>query len=184
MAITFSGDFDELSYPYIHDKSSLCDFEVFTDELCTMVGMALSQIDDPEIKASLLDLQPKIFHLNGSIRGKQAIFEEDITKLKEEYWYFRNKVDDNAKRFVLPRGGFSVYQLHYCRSLSKKVIRILVRVDEEGIEFPDVIPRFSNVLVNYFFALTRYLNQLDGVEEPEFISKSYRKSSKKGTNHV
>ncbi|UJF18737.1 cobalamin adenosyltransferase [Vibrio sp. SS-MA-C1-2] len=175
MTIKYSGVIDELSYPFIFEDSSLCDFEILTDELCTVTGLALTQIEDNEIRSSLDALQPKIFHLNGSIRGKVGITEQDITALIAEYHYFKDKVEDSGKRFVLPRGRGAVVQLHYCRSLSKKVVRALVKVDAEGKNVPETLPRFANVLVNYYFALTRLLNQYEGIEEPEYVSINYPK---------
>ncbi|MEC6816634.1 cobalamin adenosyltransferase [Photobacterium toruni] len=179
MVLKFSGDIDELAYPFIFEDSSLCDFEILTDELCTYVGLAISQLPDDQVRQSLSWLQPRIFHLNGSIRGKCGIFEADIIKLKADYHYFRNQVTDSNKRFVLPRGVGAVVQLHQCRSLSKKVVRQLVNVDTEGKKIPATLPRFSNLLVNYFFALTRVLNQQAEIEEPEYISINYPKPEAK-----
>lgn len=180
MVLKFSGDIDELAYPFIFEDSPLCDFEILTDELCTYIGLAISQLDrDDEVLQSLLWLQPRIFHLNGSIRGKCGIFEADITKLKVDYHSFRDQVTDSNKRFVLPRGVGVVVQLHQCRSLAKKVVRQLVKVDAVGKTVPPTLPRFSNLLVNYLFALTRVLNQRAGIEEPEYVSINYPKPENK-----
>ncbi|PSW60074.1 cobalamin adenosyltransferase [Photobacterium kishitanii] len=179
MVLKFSGDIDELAYPFIFEDSPLCDFEILTDELCTYIGLAISQLDDGEVQQSLIWLQPRIFHLNGSIRGKCGIFEADISQLKADYHYFRSQVSDSNKRFVLPRGVGPVVQLHQCRSLAKKVVRQLVKVDAAGKKVPPALPRFSNLLVNYLFALTRVLNQQTGIEEPEYISINYPKPEAK-----
>lgn len=175
MVLKFSGDIDELAYPFIFEDSPLCDFEILTDELCTYIGLVISQLDHGEMQQSLIWLQPRIFHLNGSVRGKCGIFESDISKLKADYHYFRDQVTDSNKRFVLPRGVGAVVQLHQCRSLAKKVVRQLVRVDASAKKVPPILPRFSNLLVNYLFALTRVLNQQAGIEEPEYISINYPK---------
>ncbi|CAM2947796.1 cobalamin adenosyltransferase [Vibrio rarus] len=169
----FSGNIDELAYPFIFEDSPLCDFEILTDELCTLTGLAISNIDHSEIRQSLEALQPKIFHLNGSIRGKNGIFETDIQQLAKQYHQFRDLVEDDQKRFVLPRGTGPVILLHQCRSLSKKVVRQLVLVEKSGKTVPPTLPRFSNLLVNYYFALTRVLNQEMNIAEPEYISINY-----------
>ncbi|PKH09298.1 cobalamin adenosyltransferase [Moritella sp. Urea-trap-13] len=175
MTLKASGNIDELCYPFIFEDSPLCDFEILTDELCTYTGLALSQVTNTEVRASLERLQPKIFNLNGSIRGKCGIFEDDIQDLLTDLNYFKAQVTDNAKRFVLPRGTGPVIQLHQCRSLSKKVVRQLVLVDKAGKKIPETLPRFTNALTNYYFALTRVLNQDAGVEEPEYVSINYPK---------
>ncbi|KXO14329.1 hypothetical protein AKG98_407 [Moritella sp. JT01] len=175
MTLKASGNVGELCYPFIFEDSPLCDFEILTDELCTYTGLALSQVTNTEVRESLERLQPKIFNLNGSIRGKCGIFEEDIQALLTDLYHFKAQVTDDAKRFVLPRGTGPVIQLHQCRSLSKKVVRQLVLVDKTGKKIPDTLPRFANALANYYFALTRVLNQEAGIEEPEYVSVNYPK---------
>ncbi len=113
MTLKYSGDIDELAYPFIFEDSPLCDFEILTDELCTYTGLALSQLEEGEIRQSLEWLQPRIFHLNGSIRGKCGIFDADIEKFKADYHYFSDQVSDSNKRFVVPRGVGPVIQLHH-----------------------------------------------------------------------
>lgn len=174
MALKASGNVGELSYPFIFEDSPLCDFEILTDELCTYTGLAISQISNQEVRESLERLQPKIFHLNGSIRGKCGIFEDDVQQLLSEMLHFKSQVHDDAKRFVLPRGTGPVIQLHQCRSLSKKIVRALVLVDKLTTKkIPETLPRFANVLANYYFVLTRVLNQEAGIEEPEYVSINY-----------
>ncbi|OCH17388.1 MULTISPECIES: cobalamin adenosyltransferase [unclassified Aliivibrio] len=174
MALKASGVVGELSYPFIFEDSPLCDFEILTDELCAYTGLALSQITHVQVRGSLERLQPKIFHLNGSIRGKCGIFEEDVQELLAEMIAFKKQVEDKGKRFVLPRGTGPVIQLHQCRSLSKKVVRTLVQIDKLTTKkIPETLPRFANVLANYYFVLTRVLNQEAGIEEPEYVSINY-----------
>lgn len=52
--------------------------------------------------------------------------------------------------------------------------------DEEGLEIPDVLHRFANVLCNYLFILTVVINRARGLKEIPFVSESYRvRSSRK-----
>ena len=47
------------------------------------------------------------------------------------------------------------------------LLRGLVRLDEAGIALPPELPRFANLLANFFFVLTVYLKaELDVVEVP------------------
>jgi cob(I)alamin adenosyltransferase len=166
---------DEVCYPFVQEASCLCDYEVITDELCTLVGMALSALDPEmdDIAADLERLQPLAFHANGSIRGHLAVEEEDLTWLRGRLNHYSTEVAGRNSGFVLPRGVTPVPQLHQARSASKKAIRALVRVDEEGIAVPDVLPRLLNILCNFCFVLTQVINQRRGIDEPVFISKSY-----------
>ena len=176
----YSGDIDELCYPFIYENSSVCDFEILTDELCTLVGLAGCACDDksPDIAEDLFALQPKMFDLNGSIRGKCAISEEDISHLKSRYHHFLSLLEGEKKTFVLPRGKGACLPLHQSRSVAKKAIRMLVKAEQEGKVVPDTLHRYANLLTNFFFALTLVINQRGGIIEPEYISNNYALKSK------
>lgn len=174
---SFGSDLDEMCYPFIYEHSSLCDFELLTDELCTQVGLAGSACSerDSDIAQQLFGLQAKMFDLNGSIRGRCAIAEDDIVAAKSFLAAVRAKLLASQQGFVLPRGTGVVVMLHYCRSLTKKIIRALVRIDQEEIAVPSALPRYTNVLTNLFFALAQQINERDQVPQPAYISNNYGK---------
>jgi cob(I)alamin adenosyltransferase len=119
-------------------------------------------------------IQPCCYHLNGSIRGKLAIFEEDHQQLLEYYRVMKAAVKDRISGFVLPGGSDPVGQLNQCSSLAKKAIRLMVQLhNDEGIEVPEILPKFANLLCNYFFVATLVINKVTGFEETPFVSKSY-----------
>ena len=175
---------DELCYPFIYETSVLCDFEVATDELCALIGSAYSLMpaDMDDIATDLDRLQPLAFHVNGSIRGRLAVEESDIEWLQERLTHYVGEVHDRLESFVLPRGDIPVPQLHQARSVAKKAVRLMVRVEQEGREIPMVLPRLCNMMCNFFFILTLVINKRRGLVEPIFISKSYsgRKSGSEG----
>ena len=177
-----SRNLDEVCYPFIHETSVLCDFEVITDELCGHIGAAWSHTptDMPDIAADLDQLQPLAFHVNGSIRGRLAVDEQDIAWLQSRLNHYRLEVADRLKGFVLPRGTLPVPHLHLARSAAKKAIRAMVRVEQEGKTVPDVLPRLCNLMCNFLFTLTLVINQRRGIDEVAFISKSYGPLSKDG----
>lgn len=170
-----SRNLDEVCYPFIHETSVLCDFEVITDELCGHIGAAWSHLPAsmPDIATDLDRLQPLAFHVNGSIRGRLAVTEDDITWLLSRLTHYRMEVADRLKGFVLPRGTPPVPQLHLARSAAKKAIRAMVRVEQEGKIVPDVLPRLCNLMCNFLFTLTLVINQRRGLDEVPFISESY-----------
>ncbi len=179
MVLKLSKNLDEVCYPFIQDTSYLCDFEVVTDELCALIGGALAYLPDdmPDLRADLERLQPLAFHVNGSVRGRLAIEETDIEWLGARLTHYREEVAERLKGFVLPRGLPPVPQLHQARSAAKKAIRALVRVDQEGIEVPLILPRMCNLMCNFFFVLTLVVNQRRGFAERYFASKSYGRST-------
>lgn len=184
MRLKLSSNIDEVCYPFMYEKSLKCDFEILTDELCRRIGGILAAMPEefPELIAELETLQPMIYHLNGSIRGKCALSEEDLVWLRDCYVRHRDLCADSISGFVLPRGASPVPQLNVASSAAKRAIRLMVRIhDEEEVEIPDVLHRFANVLCNYLFMLTVVVNRARGLKEIPFISESYRvRKSRKG----
>lgn len=156
MALSRSRDMRELCYPFIFESKPTCDYEILTDELCCQIGVVLSQLPVAftDIQSDLQSLQPLIYHLNGSVRGKNGLFEADIDWLKQRYDVYLAESGERIKGFVLPQGPVPVPALHLCRCHAKKVVRMLVRLDEAGIRFEPTLPRFANLLANFFFVLT------------------------------
>jgi len=175
MRLSNSRDPDELCYPFIHETSWLCDYELLTDELCAQIGAVLAVWPDEwdDLREDLERLQPLVFHANGSIRGRMALQESDLCWLKSRLQHYRHQLVSSPQGFVLPRGSAPVPQLHAVRSNCKKAIRALVRVSEEGREVADILPRFLNILCNFSFTLTLVVNQRRGEAETEFVSLSY-----------
>ena len=175
MALSKSRDLRELCYPFIFERKPTCDYEILTDELCCQVGAVLAQLPElfSDVQADLQALQPLIYHLNGSVRGKNGIFEENIDWLKSRYDHYGMACGDRVQGFVLPQGPLPVPTLHLCRCNAKKVVRMLVRLDEAGIAVPPELPRFANLLANFFFVLTVYIKARLAVVEVPYKSINY-----------
>ncbi|WP_299527138.1 hypothetical protein [uncultured Lutibacter sp.] len=177
---------DELCYPFIYEDSLLCDYEIVTDDLTRMVGWAINDLsilkldypnnnDLKSLEDELNWLLPLCYHLNGSIRGTLAITEEDHLQLLENYRNIKSITQKSISGFVLPGGVSPVGILNKCSSMSKQVIRLMVKLhNEEHKEIPNILPKFTNLLCNYFFAATILINQITGYKEIPFKSKSYQ----------
>ncbi|MBP6361694.1 MAG: ATP--cob(I)alamin adenosyltransferase, partial [Aeromonas sp.] len=98
----------ELCYPFIFETQFQCDYEIATDELCCQVGAVLAHLpaeeETREMVADLGALQRLIYNLNGSVRGKLGIFEEDLAWLKTRYDHYNEASRGRVTGFVLPRG--------------------------------------------------------------------------------
>ena len=167
----------ELCYPFIFETQFQCDYEIATDELCCQVGAVLAHLPlaegTREMVADLGALQRLIYNLNGSVRGKLGIFEEDLAWLKTRYDHYNEASRGRVTGFVLPRGPQPIPTLHLCRCGSKKVVRLLLRLEESGVRFDPILYRFANLLANFFFVLTVFLKQLWQVEEVLYVSINY-----------
>lgn len=177
---------DELCYPYIYEESLLCDYEILTDDLTRMVGWAindltilrkeyLKNVDLKKLEEELNWLLPLCFHLNGSIRGRLAITNEDHQQLLKNYRDIKKVTEKSISGFVLPGGVSPVGILNKCSSMCKQVIRLMVKINnEEQKEIAEILPKFANSLCNYFFTATLLINQVTSFKETPFISKSYK----------
>ncbi len=167
-----------ISYPFMREKSCLVDYEIRTDSLCTRVGDSISVLNKyanlEEISLVLQKIQPLTYHVNGSVRGRLAIDEEDLTWLDSVYDDFVIRGGEVLKQFVLPQGHEAATSLHICRSEAKKSYRALHKVSEER-EVPEILFQFLGLLANVFFVLSVEVNKLCNINEIPFISKSYGK---------
>ncbi|ANU28535.1 hypothetical protein [Planococcus versutus] len=168
-----------LCYPFMRESAATVDFEIRTDSLTTRIGEALSLTKDIEvIQRDLQILQPMAYHLNGSVRGKVAIQDEDLQMLSNMYDYYVNFTRDKIGNFVLPQGTHAACVLHVCRSEAKKSVRALHKVSVER-DVPEILFNYAHLLANVLFTMAVYVNQHHGVEEIPFVSKSYPTRPKK-----
>ena len=162
-------------YPFMREKSCLVDYEIRTDSLTTRIGAVLPTLRNNPNCPVLKDLeiiQPLAYHVNGSVRGKLAITEDDLHWLSHRYDYYVEQAGETIKQFLLPQGSETGALLHICRSEAKKSYRALHKVSEER-EVPEILFDFLGLLANVFFVMAVYMNRLDNVAEIPFISKSY-----------
>lgn len=169
-------------YPFMREKISLVDFEIRTDSLTTRIGAVLpTLLDDNKAKIVLEDLRiihPMAYHVNGSVRGKLAVTEEDLYWLSTRYDFYVSHVEEKIQQFVLPQGVESAARLHICRSEAKKSYRALHKVSEER-EVPEILFDYLGLLANVFFVMAVYINQQHHHEELPFESKSYPSKKRK-----
>lgn len=156
------------AYPFLKEKSHLCDYEIATDRLASMLSVARHHIRHIP-QEDLLQLMEMIYHANGSIRGACAIGEAELKKLNTFYARYHIEMD----RFVLPDGCIGASHLHVLRAEVKAVIRIMHQIQCEGKPVEAILFDFMNLLSNTFFMMCLYENAQDGIREREFISRSY-----------
>lgn len=161
----------ELCYPFLYEESKKVEFEILTDKLSSQLGLCASYAEG-DFKDELLYICELVYHLNGSVRGKQAIDELHVSYLKQRYAYYEELTKDGT-RFVVPQGSTLACNLHVARSMGKEVVRKLFQVKSEGITIEDTLFDFANMVSNYCFMAALYANKLAQVKEKEFISRSY-----------
>jgi len=105
------------------------------------------------------------------VRGKLAIFKEDLDKLYELYDYYKSEV--KVSGFTLPTGSYLASQINIARYKSKEVVRLLNKINKNEKKIEDIIFSFTNLMANLLYVMSCYVNKLDKKENKDFISKSY-----------
>lgn len=166
-----------LCYTFIGESASTVDYELMADALAVQIGYAASLTGDlPEVHKDLLYLLEMVYHLNGSVRGKLAIHEEDLHRLNEMYDLYTDSVKDVREKtglFALPQGSTAACALHDCRNRALQTVRALHKLSLEK-EIPKILFDYANLLGNLFFLMALYVNKKLNVDEIPYISKSYK----------
>ena len=164
-------NWDLIAYPFLNETERIVDHEVLTDALSAKLG-AIYVLETP-LKQETWWLMDAILHVNGSIRGKLAISEIEVTKGLALLNELKAKNGDRFSRFVYPTGHPIATEYHLARCMAKQVARNLYLLQHDGHEVPQVIIDFVNLSANLLFAFSVEVNRHFGVEEIEFTSKSY-----------
>lgn len=164
------------AYPFLSDPSNnlKCDFEIFTDEIASHIGLLRSIVKDPNLKRELRTICELTYHINPSLRTFVSVTEDELQFLEESTKGLNNEMKDRCDRFVLPIGCESAGHAHLLRTKCKGLVRMLYRYSELGNEVPDILFDFCNLLSGYFFYLALKLNHLNDVDEIEFKSRNYK----------
>ncbi|KGA96942.1 ATP:cob [Alkalihalobacillus alcalophilus ATCC 27647 = CGMCC 1.3604] len=169
-------DMRYLCYPYMRESASTVDFEIRTDSMTTRIGQAVSLVKKNAnlitVYDHLMELLPMAYHLNGSVRGKLAIEEQDLARLSDIYDLYLEVVHEQITQFLLPQGSDAACALHVCRSEAKKSVRALHKVSLER-DVPKILFDYTHLLANVFFVMAVFVNHLEEVQEIPFQSKSY-----------
>lgn len=162
---------DLVAYPFLSEENSLVDHEILTDKLSSILGYILS-LNTP-LKEETWWLMDKVLHLNGSIRGKLAITEEDLNYGLAMYNKFKGKNASRINGFVYPTGHTIACEYHKARCEAKIVTRNLYLLRQRGIDVPEICIDFANLTANILFVFSLEVNRLNNIEEKPFESKSY-----------
>lgn len=162
---------DLISYPFLNEPFGSVDHEVMTDYLSSILGKIVS-LDTP-LKEETFWMMDRVLHLNGSIRGKLAISEEDLVYGLNLMKKLKDLNKNRISSFVYPIGHSIACEYHIARGVSKQITRQLYVLKNSGIHFPEILLDFSNLITNLLFLFSLEVNRLHNIEEKIFISKSY-----------
>ena len=185
----FATDMDEKlyrsefeAYPFLADSDTdiRCDFEIHTDRLSSMAGVLASMC--PERREEILKVDELIYHSNPTLRTFMSVTDEEIEWLHERLEELKKEAEEGNAfpeseskcRTVLPAGTTRGAYAHIARVEGKQMVRILYRARERGLEFPNSLIDFANLVSGYFHFLGIWMNMKDGFQEIPFMSRNYK----------
>ncbi len=162
---TRTGDKGETSLANgqrVNKSSPVIDFVGDLDELNSAIGICISYLQfekrfDFKIEIEVLqDIQKDLFKVGAIATGANIVFESsnevsNIETTIDDY----EKIVPQLKNFILPGGSLAGSNLHYTRTLVRKLERKLVALNSQSVlQFLPYLNRLSDLL----FVMARYVN--------------------------
>lgn len=138
-----------------------------SDELNSFVGLLRSKLMD-EYQSQQEWIQNKLFNLGAFLAGAAGedwILDLDVEQL--EQWIDTYQSDQEPLRaFVLPGGNEVVSLCHVCRTVTRRLERLMVTLKVDKTYAPDqldVALQFVNRLSDFWFVLAMNLSKKMGI---------------------
>ena len=165
-----------LAYPFLYDKSEdlKCDYEIFTDEISSTIGLLRSFVKDEALKIELSKINELVYHMNASLRTFVSVTYDELKWLESRTLFYQDEIKGIIDKFALPQGGVCGSYAHIIRTKCKALVRLLHRHKENGNDVDELLFDFANLLSGYFFILAIKFNKDEGIQETEFISRNYK----------
>ena len=149
------------------------------DELNAHIGLLISLLQTSSLKegvqpaANLTDflseIQEELFVIGGELARAEIKTEEPVSTQKL-ITKIETIIDELSSQlpvqhhFVLPGGIIPASQSHVCRTICRRAERRIVTLSHVATVSPEIF-KFVNRLSDYFFILSRYLNNDSGISE-------------------
>jgi cob(I)alamin adenosyltransferase len=150
-----------------------CDLEILMDELASLTGLLRAELKDTTLQGELLWVCELSFHLSSALRGSISATKDELLQLEKMVHRLQGETSHRSTLFVLTQGSKSGALSHVLRTKCKALVRLLYRHSYQGHSVDPLLFDFTNLLSGYFFFLALKLNELDGVDEIEYISRHY-----------
>lgn len=165
-----------LAYPFLYDDSNdlRCDYEIFTDEISSTIGLLRAFIKDNELRDELSKINELVYHMNASLRTKVTVTKEELLWVESRTKVYQEEIKDRVNKFVIPQGSIQGSYAHIIRTKFKALVRLLHRHKKQGNSVDEILFDFANLFSGYFFILALKLNKDENTDETEFISRNYK----------
>ncbi len=150
-----------LAYPFLYDDSDdlRCDYEIFTDEISSSIGLLRAYIKDDSLRDELTKMNELMYHMNASLRTKVTVTEDELLWVESRTKVYQEEIKDRVNKFVIPQGSIPGSYAHIIRSKCKALVRLLYRHKQQGNHVDEILFDFANLFSGYFFILALKLNK-------------------------
>ncbi len=152
------------------------------DELNAALGFAIASGADPDLEATLQEIQSALFDLGASLAtpdarhrkkaGVKGVAAADIDALEALIDRLEATLEP-LQAFILPGGSPSASAFHVARTVCRRAERSVVRLaglEGESVEENSV--RYLNRLSDLLFVVARYENARQGIPDIAWVSRS------------
>ena len=146
------------------------------DELNSFVGWLRALLDKQKgdwregVDAQLAWVQNRLFDLGAILAGAQMSMAEGSVNQLEEWIDQMQEQLPELRAFILPGGGQMVAACHVCRTVTRRLERAMVVLEETKIEGGEGVGEevmiFVNRLSDYCFVLARFVALKEEIELP------------------
>lgn len=142
------------------------------DELNSVVGVLATYIEEAQVLMTLEEIQNVLFNIGCNLAlgdnlkkevNESAVSEKLVKHIEDEIDRMQNAIP-TLHKFIIPGGARSAAYAHIARTVCRRAERIIIGLDEQKPVEPILI-QYVNRISDYFFVLSRYLNNLENIEE-------------------
>lgn len=146
------------------------------DEANSHLGLAISLISSKLahkniFKNKIEQVQKTLFDLGAIFAGAKILIPRSVVKKYEKEIDIWQKMMPRRNNFILPGGCPSSAELFIARSVVRRLERDVVTLHRSRFTVHPSLLVYLNRLSDYLYALARYINFKDGVEEILWLNK-------------
>lgn len=142
------------------------------DELNSFVGLLATYVEEQDTTELLAEMQNVLFNIGCNLAMgenfkkeiKESVVADVLIEHVEKAIDRMQAVIPELKSFVIPGGSRSASIAHVCRTVCRRAERLIIALDETS-EVDKNLMAYVTRLSDYFFVLSRYLNNIEKVDE-------------------
>jgi len=146
------------------------------DELNSILGMVLTNIDNNELNNITLKIQNHLFNVGADLATPIKEDEKSLYVKRIDNSYIRfleiniDKFEEQLeplKDFILPGGTKAASYLHLARTVCRRAERIVTSLSKNE-KINNLVLIYLNRLSDLLFVLARYSNHLEGIPDTKW----------------